>query len=120
MDCFESYEVICPFQVLQGVEPYEVISPFQVVQGDKTYSCEEVKWYNFKEGDRYLMCNEGKYRIGTFHRFKWVDMYKQWMSVFTYVRASDNEYCQECAISGALPYVYYKIGASPEASSFTG
>jgi len=95
MDCFE---------------PYEVIHPLQVVQGDKTYACEEVKWYNFKEGDRYLMCNEGKYRIGTFHRFKWVDMYKQWMSVFTYVRASDNEYCQECAISGALPYVYYKIG----------
>jgi len=113
MDAFESYEVICPFQVVQGVEPYEVISPFQVVQGDKTYTCEEVKWYNFKEGDRYLIFHEGKYRIGTFSKFKWVDVYNQWMSVFTFVRTSENEYCQEITISGALSYVYYKIGASP-------
>jgi hypothetical protein len=109
MDCFEPYELIWPFQIVQGVEPYEVISPFQIVQGDKTYTCEEVKWYNFKEGERYLMFNEGNYRIGTFSKFKWIEMYKQWMSVFTYVRASDNEYCQEVSISGALPYVYYKL-----------
>ena len=94
MDCFESYKII---------------QPLQVVQGDKTYGCEEVQWYNLKEGGRYLMLHDSTYRIGTFQKFKWIDMYKQWMSVFTYVRSHTEEYCQECAISGALPYTYYKL-----------
>jgi len=95
-------------------EKYEVSFP-NVVQEGKMYTCEEVKWYNFKEGDRYLMWNQGTYRIGTFEHFKWVDMYKQWLSVFTYVRDSDNRYCQEVSISGALPYIYYKlnVGGTP-------
>ena len=96
--------------IMDAFETYEIIHPLQVVQGGKTYSCEEVKWYNLKEGDRYLMISDSTHRIGTFHRFKWIDMYQQWMSVFTHVR-SNNEYCQEVSISGALPYVYYKIGA---------
>lgn len=95
MDCFESYELLFP----------------KVIQGDKTYTCEEVKWYNFKEGERYLMCIQGKYRIGTFQVFKWVEVYQQWMTVFTFVRDSDNRYCQEISISGALPYIYYKLTA---------
>ena len=94
---------------MDAFETYEIIHPLQVVQGDKTYSCEEVKWYNFKEGERYLMVSDSTYRIGTFDRFKWIDMYKQWMSVFTYVRSYPNEYCQECSISGALPYIYYRL-----------
>jgi len=95
---------------MNAFEPYEIIQPLQVVQGDKTYACEEVKWYNLKEGERYLMVNESTYRIGTFSKFKWIDVYQQWMSVFTFVRKSDNQYCQEVSISGVLPYVYYKIG----------
>ena len=98
---------------MNAFESYEIIQPLQVVQGDKTYSCEEIKWYNLKEGERYLLLNEDTYRIGTFDRFKWIEMYQQWMVVFTHVRSYPNEYCQECSISGALPYVYYKIGASP-------
>lgn len=94
---------------MNAFETYEIIHPLQVVQGDKTYSCEEVKWYNFKEGERYLMVSESTYRIGTFDRFKWIDMHKQWLSVFTYVRSYPNEYCQECSISGALPYIYYRL-----------
>ena len=93
---------------MNAFETYEIIHPLQVVQGDKMYGCEEVKWYNFKEGERYLMVNDSTYRIGTFDRFRWIDMYKQWMSVFTYVR-SGSEYCQEVSISGALPYIYYKL-----------
>jgi hypothetical protein len=31
--------------------------------------------------------------------------------VFTYVRSYPDEYCQECAISGVLPYIYYKLTA---------
>ena len=98
---------------MDAFEPYTIIHPLQVVQGDKTYSCEVVQWYNLKEGDRYLMVSESTYRIGTFQKFKWIDAYKQWMSVFTYVRSYPDEYCQECAVSGALPYMYYKVGVSP-------
>jgi len=96
MDCFESYEVI---------------EPLQVVQKDKTYSCEQVQWYNLKEGERYLMMHDTIQRIGTFEKFKWVEMYKQWMIRFTYVRtnAPIKEYCQEVSISGNLPYIYYKL-----------
>ena len=94
MDCFE---------------PYEIIHPIQVKQNDRIYSCEEVQWYNLKEGARYLMVHDSSYRIGTFQKFKWVESYKQWMSVFTYVRSHADDYCQECAISGALPYTYYKL-----------
>jgi len=90
-------------------EPYELKFPLQVVQHDKTYSCEEVKWYNLKEGDRYLMMHGTTFRIGTFEKLKWIEMYQQWMSVFTYVRSSDNVFCQEVSISGALPYLYYKL-----------
>ncbi len=93
-------------------DTYEIIHPLQVVQGDKTYSCQEVQWYNLKEGDRYLMVSESTYRIGTFQKFKWIEPYKQWMMVFTHVRSLD-EYCQECVISGALPYIYYKVGVHP-------
>jgi len=95
--------------IMDPFETYEIIHPLQVVQ-DKTYSCEEVQWYNLKEGERYLMVHESTHRIGTFHRFKWIELYNQWMLVFTYVRASDD-YCQECSISGALPYIYYKLAA---------
>jgi hypothetical protein len=94
MDCFE---------------PYEIIFPLQVVQGDKTYSCEEVQWYNLKEGERYLMMHGTTFRIGTFEKFKWIEMYKQWMIHFTYVRSYSDEYCQEVSISGNLPYIYYKL-----------
>jgi hypothetical protein len=94
MDCFE---------------PYEIVFPLQVVQKDKTYSCEEVQWYNLKEGERYLMMHGETSRIGTFEKFKWVEMYKQWMSHFTYVRSYPDAYCQEVSISGALPYIYYKL-----------
>jgi hypothetical protein len=96
MDCFESYEVIT--------------EPLQVVQKDKTYSCEEVQWYNLKEGERYLMMHNTIQRIGTFEKFKWIEMYKQWMIHFTYVRtnAPIKEYCQEVSISGNLPYIYFK------------
>jgi hypothetical protein len=95
MDCFETYEVIS--------------EPLQVVQKDKTYSCQEVKWYNLIEGERYLIMNDTTYRIGTFEKFKWIEMYKQWMIAFTYVRSYPNEYCQEVSISGNLPYTYYKL-----------
>ncbi len=98
--------------IMDPFDTYEIIQPLQVVQGNQTYSCEEVRWYNLKEGDRYLMVSESTYRIGTFQKFKWVDAYAQWMIVFTYVRSLD-EYCQECAISGALPYIYYKVGVPP-------
>ena len=95
MDCFETYEVMT--------------EPLQVVQKDKTYSCEEVQWYNLKEGERYLMMHDTIQRIGTFEKFKWIEMYKQWMVHFTYVRSYPNENCQEVSISGALPYIYYKL-----------
>jgi hypothetical protein len=49
------------------------------------------------------------FRIGTFEKFKWIEMYKQWMIHFTYVRSYPDEYCQEVSISGALPYIYYKL-----------
>jgi len=105
---------------MNAFESYEIIHPLQVVQGDKTYSCEEIQWYNLKEGERYLLVSEDTYRIGTFDRFKWIEMYQQWMVVFTYVRSYPNEYCQECAISGALPYVYYKIGQAPKLPASPG
>jgi hypothetical protein len=95
MDCFETYEVMT--------------EPLQVVQKDKTYSCQEVQWYNLKEGERYFMMHDTTFRIGTFEKFKWIEMYKQWMVHFTYVRSYPNEYCQEVSISGALPYIYYKL-----------
>jgi hypothetical protein len=94
MDCFE---------------PYEIIFPLQVVQKDNIYSCEEVQWYNLKEGERYLMMNGTTFRIGTFEKFKWIEMYKQWMINFTYVRSYPDKYCQEVSISGNLPYIYYKL-----------
>ena len=94
MDCFESYEVMN--------------EPLRIVQKDKIYSCEEVKWYNLKEGERYFMIHDNIHRIGTFQKFKWIEMYKQWMIVFTYVRTNSKEYCQEVSISGLLPYNYFK------------
>lgn len=96
MDCFETYEVMT--------------KPLQVVQKDKTYSCEEVQWYNLKEGGRYLMMHDTIQRIGTFQKFKWIEMYSQWMIVFTCVRTNEpiKEYCQEVSISGLLPYRYFK------------
>ena len=104
-------QVVLFIVIMDAFESYDILQPLQVVQGDKTYSCEAVHWYNLKEGERYLLSNEGTYRMGTFQRFKWIEAYKQWMSVFTYVRTYPNEYCQECAISGALPYMYYKLTA---------
>jgi hypothetical protein len=89
---------------------FEIIHPLQVVQ-DVTYACEEIAWYNLKEGERYLMVCETTYRIGTFQKFTWIELYSQWMSTFTHVRTHPNAYCPECFISGVLPYKYYKLTA---------
>jgi len=90
---------------------YEVLfEPLRIIHNGKTYSCEEVQWYNFTEGSQYLMMHDKIQRIGTFQRFKWIAMYSQWFTVFTHVYTNEHtEYCQECAISGGLPYIYYKL-----------